>query len=55
MTRHDYRLLMTCELCGAKVTEVRPFGPNHESICEACAAKDPATTELRWRELNPNG
>lgn len=44
-----------CQQCGEMAAEVRPFGKNHESICEACAAKDPETTELRWRALNPNG
>lgn len=44
-----------CQMCGEMVPEVRPFGPNHESICEKCAEKDPEMTELRWRELNPNG
>ena len=44
-----------CQLCGKTAHELRPFGPNHESICQECADKDPETTELRWRELNPNG
>jgi len=44
-----------CEMCHTKVFECRPFGPNHESICADCAAKDPEMTELRWRGLNPNG
>lgn len=43
-----------CQMCGQMVPEVRPFGPNHESICEACAAKDMATTTMRYLEINPN-
>jgi hypothetical protein len=46
---------MKCQQCGEMVAEVRPFGKNHESICEECAKKDMETTELRWRGLNPNG
>lgn len=45
---------MKCQQCGEMVTEVRPFGKNHESICEECAAKDMATTTMRYLELNPN-
>lgn len=33
----------TCELCGA-FEELRPYGPNGERICIACADKDPETT-----------
>ena len=44
-----------CQMCGKKGVEIRPFGPNHESICAECAEKDPETTERRWRELNPDG
>ena len=43
-----------CQQCGEMVPEVRPFGANHESICEACAAKDPQTTSLRYLGLNPD-
>lgn len=46
---------MKCQMCGQMVTEVRPFGPNHESICEECAAKDMETTLERYRALNPDG
>jgi hypothetical protein len=28
-----------CELCG-KVEELRPYGPNGESVCFACGMKD---------------
>jgi len=43
-----------CQQCGRMVPEVRPFGPNHESICEDCAAKDMQTTTQRYLGLNPN-
>lgn len=43
-----------CQMCGRMVFEIRPFGPNHESICEECAAKDMATTTMRYLEINPN-
>ncbi len=33
-----------CQQCGKMVAEVRPFGKDYLSICEECAAKDPATT-----------
>lgn len=32
-----------CEQCGKKA-ELRPFGPNGESICFACGMRDEATT-----------
>ena len=44
-----------CQMCSKQGVELRPFGPNHESICEACSEKDPEMTELRWREMNPDG
>ena len=43
-----------CQMCGEMVPEVRPFGPDHESICEQCAGKDPQTTALRYMGLNPD-
>lgn len=39
----------TCELCGKPAFELRPFGPNQESICEDCADKDKDATDARWR------
>jgi hypothetical protein len=40
-----------CQQCHEWVPEVRPFGKNHESICEKCAAKDMVTTNLRLKGL----
>ena len=40
----------TCAMCGKKVFEVLPLGPNHESICEDCSEKDAKTTATRIRE-----
>jgi hypothetical protein len=34
----------TCAFCGAK-KELRPYGPNRECLCFACAMKDEATTK----------
>lgn len=39
-----------CELCG-NVDELRPYGPNNESICFDCAMKDEATTRRRFVEM----
>lgn len=33
-----------CELCG-KVEELRPYGPQGESICFDCGMKDEETTK----------
>jgi hypothetical protein len=33
-----------CDLCG-KIAELRPYGPNGETICFECGEKDPKTTE----------
>jgi hypothetical protein len=42
-----------CELCGAQ-GELRPFGPNNESICFDCGMKDQATTNRKIGEMmNP--
>lgn len=38
-----------CEDCGL-ITTTRPYGLNHEEICEECALKDPAVTEMRMKE-----
>jgi hypothetical protein len=40
-----------CQQCKQWVPEVRPFGRNHESICEACARADMETTSERIRGL----
>jgi len=29
----------------------RPYGLNHEEICNECATLDPALTEIRMREV----
>ena len=51
----DLILDFTCELCGQPAAELLPYGPNHESICEACAAKNPTLSESRWKEGHPRG
>jgi hypothetical protein len=33
-----------CDMCG-EVGELRPYGPNGESICFPCGNKDPEATE----------
>lgn len=38
-----------CEFCGKK-DEVRPYGPNNESICFDCGMKDKKTTDLKIAE-----
>lgn len=38
-----------CEDCGL-ITVTRPYGLHHEEICEECALKDPAVTEMRMKE-----
>ena len=40
----------TCEFCG-KYEELRPYGPNNESICFDCAMKDEDTTRKKFREM----
>lgn len=40
-----------CEDCGL-ITTTRPYGLNHEEICEDCALKDPTVTEIRMKESN---
>jgi hypothetical protein len=39
-----------CAFCG-KLEELRPVGPNNESICFDCAMKDEATTDRKMAEL----
>lgn len=39
-----------CEFC-FQAGELRPFGPNNESICFDCAMKDEATTARKFREF----
>ena len=48
----DFRKPMgTCQLCGKPNEELRPYGPNGESICYDCGMKDRATTERKFAEL----
>lgn len=35
-----------CEMCGRE-DELRPYGPNGESVCFDCAMKDPAAVQCR--------
>ena len=35
-----------CEYCG-QITETRPYGPNGEQICYACAMLNPFETEVQ--------
>ena len=39
-----------CAFCH-KVDELRPYGPNNESICFDCAMKDEATTDRKIEEM----
>ena len=39
-----------CAFCG-KPDELRPYGPNNESICFDCAMKDEATTLRKFHEM----
>lgn len=39
-----------CELCGA-VEELRPYGPNGESICFKCGMRDPKATERQMAHI----
>lgn len=39
-----------CEMCNV-IDELRPYGPNNESICYTCAMKDEATTARKFREM----
>lgn len=39
-----------CELCG-KSAELRPYGPNGESICFECGMKDEETTLKQFEKL----
>ncbi|MCI0351471.1 MAG: hypothetical protein L0Z53_18770 [Acidobacteriales bacterium] len=39
-----------CELCGA-VEELRPYGPNGESICFKCAQRTPEATEKQMARI----
>lgn len=43
----------TCAFCGKK-DELRPYGPNNESICFDCAMKDEATTAKKFGEMIDN-
>lgn len=39
-----------CAMCG-KFEELRPYGPNNESICWDCGMKDQATTARKYKEM----
>lgn len=39
-----------CEMCG-KVEELRPYGPNGESVCFVCAMKDEEAAERQFKKL----
>ncbi len=39
-----------CAFCG-KINELRPYGPNNESICFDCAMKDEETTIRKFHEF----
>lgn len=39
-----------CELC-RKVAELRPYGPNGESICFDCGMRDAAGTKARMDKM----
>ena len=38
-----------CAMCG-QLGELRPYGPNDESICFDCAMKDEPATARKFRE-----
>lgn len=38
-----------CDVCH-QIAELRPYGPNGEWICFACAMQDEQTTARRFRE-----
>jgi hypothetical protein len=42
-----------CELCGKKA-ELRPYGPNGESICFDCGMKDEKITKKKFFGLLNN-
>lgn len=37
----------TCELCGAKNEELRPYGPKGEKICFDCGMKNKNETDKK--------
>ncbi len=39
-----------CQLCG-KVEELRPYGPNGESVCFDCGMKDEAAAKRQFNKL----
>ena len=39
-----------CAMCG-KQDELRPYGPNNESICFDCGMRDKATTDRKFAEM----
>lgn len=41
---------MECEICG-NIAELRPYGPNGESVCFLCGMKDEEAMELAFNSL----
>ena len=39
-----------CQMCG-KIAELRPYGPNGESVCFGCAMKDEAAARRQFQKL----
>lgn len=39
-----------CELCG-KIDDLRPYGPNGESVCFDCAMKDEEAAKRQFSKL----
>ena len=38
-----------CDLCG-EIEELRPYGPNGESVCFECGMKDEETTKKKMTQ-----
>lgn len=43
-----------CDLCG-KIAELRPYGPNGESVCFACGMKDEEAAQRQFRRRLEGG
>jgi len=46
----EEELPQRCESCGI-IDECRPYGLNHEEICNECATLDPTLTEIRMKQF----
>jgi len=46
----DSSATASCQMCG-KQAELRPYGPNGESICFACGMKDEESTKKQFSTL----